>query len=110
MDIMYLIGFITTMAAATFATRALPFVLFHNQQHPVVLFLGRYLPPAVMALLVMYCLKDVEWLSGNHGLPEIISLSFVIVAHLLFKNALISIFSGTALYMLWVQGILASLI
>ncbi|WP_369819786.1 AzlD domain-containing protein, partial [Oleiphilus sp. HI0066] len=34
---MYLIGFIATMAAATFATRALPFVLFHNQQHPVVL-------------------------------------------------------------------------
>ncbi|WP_082889949.1 AzlD domain-containing protein [Oleiphilus sp. HI0066] len=49
-------------------------------------------------------------MSGNHGLPEIISLSLVIVAHLLFKNALISIFSGTALYMLWVQGVLASLI
>lgn len=109
MDLTYLLAFIATMAAATFVTRALPFWIFQDQQHPVVLFLGRYLPPAVMTLLVMYCLKEVQWTSGNHGLPELLSLAVVVVAHLLFKNALISIFSGTALYMMWVQGVLTSL-
>lgn len=63
-----------------------------------------------MTLLVMYCLKGVQWTSGNHGLPELVSLAVVVSAHLLFKNALISIFSGTAIYMLWVQGVLARLI
>lgn len=110
MGVEYLIAFIATMAAATFITRALPFWLFRDQQHPVVLFLGRYLPPAVMTLLVMYCLKGVQWTSGNYGLPELASLAVVISAHLLFKNALISIFSGTAVYMLWVQGVFTSLI
>lgn len=110
MDLAYLLAFIATMAAATFVTRALPFWLFQDQQHPVVLFLGRYLPPAVMTLLVMYCLKGVQWTTGTHGLPELVSLAVVVSAHLLFKNALISIFSGTAVYMLWVQGVLASLI
>ncbi|KZY61106.1 hypothetical protein A3742_02735 [Oleiphilus sp. HI0071] len=110
MDLAYLLAFIATMAIATFITRALPFWLFSDQQHPVVLFLGRYLPPAVMTLLVMYCLKGVQWTSGNHGLPELVSLAVVVSAHLLFKNALISIFSGTAIYMLWVQGVLARLI
>jgi len=109
-DVIYLLTFILTMAAATFATRALPFVLFRNQQHPVVLFLGRYLPPAVMTLLVMYCLKGVTWTSGTYGLPEAASLAIVIALHLAFKNALISIFCGTGFYMLWVQGVLAGLI
>lgn len=106
MELGYLLTFIATMAVATFITRALPFWLFRDQQHPVVLFLGRYLPPAVMTLLVMYCLKEVQWTSGNHGLPEIVCLAIVVAAHLLFKNALISIFCGTALYMAWVQGAL----
>jgi branched chain amino acid efflux pump len=110
MGLGYLLAFIATMAAATFITRALPFWLFHDQQHPVVLFLGRYLPPAVMTLLVMYCLKGVQWTSGDHGLPELVSLAVVVSAHLLFKNALISIFSGTTIYMLWVQGLLTSLL
>lgn len=110
MDLSYLFAFIVVMASATFVTRALPFWLFKDKQHPVVIYIGRYLPPAVMTLLVMYCLKDVAWTGPEKGLPELVSLGVVITAHLLFKNALISIFSGTALYMLWVQGALSTLI
>lgn len=109
MDLSYLLAFILVMAGTTFITRALPFWLFKDKQHPVVVYLGRYLPPAVMTLLVMYCLKEVDFLGPTHGLPELLSLAVVIIAHLLFKNALVSIFSGTALYMLWVQGVLAGL-
>jgi len=110
MDLAYLIAFIVVMAFATFVTRALPFWLFKDKQHPVVNYLGRYLPPAVMTLLVIYCLKDVDWSGPNYGLAELVSLGVVIAMHLAFKNALISIFSGTALYMLWVQGVLHTLI
>jgi branched-subunit amino acid transport protein AzlD len=106
MELDYLLVFIATMAAATFATRALPFLIFKDQQHPVILFLGKYLPPTVMTLLVLYCLKGVNWSGGNHGIPELACLSVVIATHLVFRNALVSIFSGTALYMAWVQGAL----
>jgi branched chain amino acid efflux pump len=102
----YLALFIATMAGATFATRALPFLIFKDQQHPAILFLGKYLPPAVMTLLVLYCLKGVNWSGETHGIPELVSLCLVVGMHLLFRNALVSIFSGTALYMAWVQGAL----
>ena len=47
------------MALITFVTRALPFVLFDHGDHPpkAVLYLGRVLPPAIIAMLVVYCLR-----------------------------------------------------
>ena len=44
------------VALVTLATRALPFLLFaHGQPPRVVTYLGKTLPPAVMAILVVYC-------------------------------------------------------
>lgn len=106
MDLTYLVLFILCMASATFLTRALPFWLLKDHQHPLILFLGRNLPPAVMTLLVLYSLKHVTWISGSYGLPEVSSLLLVTAIHLCLKNALLSIASGTVLYMLWVQGLL----
>ncbi|MBO5918575.1 MAG: AzlD domain-containing protein, partial [Oscillospiraceae bacterium] len=52
---------IAVMAAVTFLTRALPFLLFDRGEHPprIVLYLGQVLPPAVIAMLIVYCLKGV---------------------------------------------------
>ena len=51
---------IVVMALVTFLTRALPFLLFDRGEHPpkLVLYLGRVLPPAIIAMLIIYCLKD----------------------------------------------------
>ena len=53
---------IAVMAAVTFLTRALPFLLFDRGGHPpkLVLYLGRVLPPAVIAMLIVYCLRSVS--------------------------------------------------
>ena len=50
---------IAVMAAVTFLTRFLPFLLFDRGEAPpkIVLYLGRVLPPAIIAMLVVYCLK-----------------------------------------------------
>ena len=63
------------MALITFVTRALPFVLFDHGDHPpkAVLYLGRVLPPAVMAMLIIYCLKDVSFLSPGGWVPALLS-------------------------------------
>ena len=72
-----------------------------------VQYLGKALPPASFALLLVYCLRNVQLFSGNHGLPEFLSLGLTILIHCWKRNMLLSIFSGTVLYMLFQQGILA---
>ncbi len=104
-DTLYLIAVIAVMTAATFLTRVLPFLLFgRGAEHPLILYLGRVLPPAVMALLLLYCLKDVSLAAPPHGLPEGLALLTVALLHLWRRNALLSIGAGTALYMVLVQS------
>jgi branched-subunit amino acid transport protein AzlD len=88
-------------------TRFLPFILFpEDKETPeYIRYLGSVLPYAVIGLLVVYCLKDVNLLGGSHGLPELIATVFIIVIHSWKKNVLLSIGGGTLLYMFLVQYI-----
>lgn len=96
---------IAMISLGTIITRFLPFILFPagRQTPKYVQFLGKVLPPAALGLLVVYCLKDVNFLSGNHGLPEIISMALVTALHFWKKNTLLSIAAGTVCYMVLVQ-------
>jgi branched-subunit amino acid transport protein AzlD len=91
----------------TVLTRALPFLIFPASKPTpqFVQYLGRVLPPAVLGLLVIYCLKDVNFLSGFHGAPELICIAAVTVLHLWKKKMLLSIAAGTILYMVLVQTV-----
>jgi len=101
------VAVILVCAVATFATRALPHLLFNEKRRvpPIIEYLGEILPPAIIAVLVIYCLKDVSFLSGNHGLPEIISIVVVITLHWWKNNTLLSIGGGTVLYMILIRFI-----
>ncbi|WP_028044205.1 branched-chain amino acid transporter permease [Candidatus Stoquefichus massiliensis] len=94
---------IGVIAIITLLTRLLPFILFKNHTNPIIEYLGNVLPYAIMAMLVVYCLKGVDLLSGNHGICEILGVGTVIVLHILKRNTLLSIFGGTIVYMLCVQ-------
>lgn len=96
---------IAVIALATVITRFLAFGLFPgNKKAPAfVQYLGKALPPAVFALLVVYCLKNVNVLQGSHGIPELISLALVVLLHLKWRQMLLSIGAGTVCYMLLVQ-------
>lgn len=89
----------------TMLTRFLPFLLFPagRTTPKYIQYLGKVLPSAVIGLLVIYCLKNVSLLSGNHGIPEILSITLVIVLHLWKRQMLLSIAGGTVCYMLLVQ-------
>ena len=101
---------ILMIAVGTQITRWLPFWLFPEKKDPpaVVLYLGRVLPPAMMGLLVVYCFKNVSWLSGSHGAPELLASAAVVAVHLWKKNVLLSIAGGTVLYMILVQVVFAA--
>lgn len=100
---------ITVVAAVlgTMVTRYLPFILFpaNKKTPPVIAYLGKMLPAAVMALLVVFSYKDVAWLSGNHGLPEILATLLIVLLQVYLKNILVTIASGTIFYMFLVQYI-----
>lgn len=57
----------------------------------------------ILLLLVIYCLKDVQWFSAPYGIPELFTIGIVAGLHFWKRNAMLSIFTGTALYMILVQ-------
>ena len=96
---------VLTMAVVTALLRFLPFLIWNGKRKTpaYVLFLGKYLPYAIMGMLVVYCLKSVEITTFPHGLPELISVAAVALLHIWKKNTLLSIIGGTVLYMILIQ-------
>ena len=98
---------IAVMAVVTFLTRFLPFLLFDRGESPpkLVLYLGRVLPPAIIAMLIVYCLRGVSFSTPGGWIPQLLCAAVVVVLHLWKHNNLLSIFGGTALYMILVQAV-----
>ena len=98
---------IAVMAVVTFLTRALHFLLFDRGGEPpkVVLYLGRVLPPAVIAMLIVYCLKGVSFATRAGWVPALLASAAAVLLHLWKGNDLLSIFGATVLYMVLVQGV-----
>ncbi|MEX0730145.1 MAG: AzlD domain-containing protein [Aquisalimonadaceae bacterium] len=97
----YIVAFIAIAAVATFATRVIPFLfLSRHYEHPLLLHIGRYLPAAVMALLVVVFLtRFATWTAPVFGADVLIPCMLVALLHLWRRNALLSIFVGTAVHM-----------
>jgi branched-subunit amino acid transport protein AzlD len=95
------VGIMVACAAlATVLTRALPFWLFGSRETPApVLYLGRVLPPAVMAMLVVFCLKDTPVLSYPFGIPELLAVAATAGLYLWRRNMLLAVLAGTLCYM-----------
>lgn len=99
---------ILACAACTFAERLLPFLVFRKgSSSPVVAYLGKVLPAAMMATLVVYCLRTTAFTSANGFLPQLIAVAVTALLHLWKRNTLISVFVGTAVYMCLVQFVFA---
>lgn len=96
---------IAVVAVCTYLTRAAAFLLFGGKRGvpPAVRYLGRVLPAAIIAILVIYCLRGIQPTVWPHGLPELIGVAAVALLHIWKRNNLLSIGAGTVIYMLLVQ-------
>ena len=96
---------VAVVALVTIALRFLPFLIFgeNRKTPPIIAYLGQVLPYAIMAMLVVYCLKDVTLTAAPFGIPEFIGCAVVALLHLWKRNTLLSIGAGTVCYMLLVQ-------
>lgn len=105
MTLMQRILTIMICVVGTVTTRALPFIVFKEGKPTpkYIQYLGKALPAAIFGMLVVYCLKGVEIMNGNHGLPELIAIIVTMALHLWRRQMLLSIAGGTVCYMLLVQ-------
>lgn len=96
---------IAAVAITTFATRAASFLAFPKNKEipPTVRYIGIILPPAVIGMLVVYCLRETQLFAYPYGLPELIACLAVIGLHAWRRNVLLSVGTGTVLYMVLVQ-------
>ena len=94
---------VAVMSVVTILLRFLPFIVFRKRTPPYITYLGEVLPPAMIGMLVIYCLKDVTPAAYPHGLPELIAAVIVVALQAWKRNSLLSILAGTAAYMAMVQ-------
>lgn len=99
------IAIIVVATICTILTRTLPFLLFGKRKEPphMVKFLGHVLPPAVMSILVVYCLKGMQFTALPGFAPMLMAVAFTALVHYKGKNTLLSISGGTAVYMVLIR-------
>ncbi len=94
---------VIAMALTTMALRFLPFLIFGKHTPKYISYLGKVLPQAIIALLVVYCLRDVSVVTPPHGIPELIAGLSVALMQVWKRNAVLSILLGTAVYMVLIR-------
>ncbi len=96
---------ILLMALVTYLIRLGPFLLFGKGKYTPkwVVYVGRVLPPAVMGMLIVYSLKSVPLLEWGSSLSVVAAITVTSLLHIWKRNNLLSILSGTAIYMIMVQ-------
>lgn len=88
-------------AAVTFALRLAPFALFSGKRdmQPAMRRLANKLPAAIIAVLVVYCLKGLPAGTLTNACITLFCVAAVVALHFWKKNTLLSIAGGTVLYM-----------
>ena len=98
---------IILVALTTFATRVTPFLVFPKGKEipKTIQYLGKVLTPAIIGMLVVYCLKNTKIFTTPYGIPELIAVVVVAALHIWKRNNLLSIGVGTVLYMVLIQTV-----
>lgn len=100
-----MLAMILISMAVTYSLRAFPFLFLgkKGEMSPVISYLGKMLPYAVMAALVVYCLKDLREGLTPEAVCMIPAVLVVIAVHLWKRNTVLSIFVGTVCYMVLIR-------
>ena len=103
-DMLYPAAAIAVVALVTLGLRAAPFALFGNRPLPGTMrYLGRALPPAIMTVLVIYCLRNTAFDRSPFGIPELAACALVALLQIIKKNMYLSIVAGTVCYMVLIR-------
>ena len=103
--LLWILGAVAISCVITMGLRLLPFAVFRGEKElPNWLAqLGNALPAAIMAVLVIYCLKDCGEDAKGIGLPKILACLSVVLIHKWKHNTFLSILVGTVIYMILIR-------
>lgn len=106
-DPRYVAAAVCLAGTITVALRAASFGIRATMRGlPLLGDLGRWMPLGVMAILTVYCLSHVSLEQAPHGVPEALGTLATVGVHRWRRNAVMSIVSGTALYVLLVNVVM----
>lgn len=104
LDSAYVVGAIALMGAVTWVLRALPFFAARwLQDHPVVARVRAFLPTAIMALLLAHAMMGAHGQHPQWPWAELVCVGVVMALQWWLRHALLSIFVGTGLYVVWIN-------
>ena len=97
----YILVAVTVSAVITFGLRAFPFALFGGSRKmpETIVKLGKVLPATIMAVLIVYCVKDSLDNGIGIGIPKLIAVLTVAGSYKWKHNTFVSIAVGTLMYM-----------
>lgn len=95
------------IAAITALLRFLPFAIWSGDREipEIINKFGRVLPYSIMGMLVVYCLRNVNFGSLQGFIPELTAVIITSASYIWKRNTLISILLGTVCYMVLVQAV-----
>lgn len=107
MSLTHSLALLAVMVAVNALSRFLPFWVFSKGVPKPVAYLGKVLPSAIMAMLVVYCLRNMSFAAPSYGAAEAIAVAVVVLVHKWKHSTMLSLLLGTACYMLLVQLVFA---
>ena len=107
MNSLHSIVLILVIAGVTMLLRFLPFAAFSGKRRvpDYILYLGSVLPYAIMGMLIVYCLRSVQFTALSGWLPSAVCVAVVAALHVWKRNTILSIVCGTVLYMILIQTV-----
>ena len=92
-------------ALGTMLTRFLPFIAFGNEKPApkYIQYLGKALPGAALGMLLVYCVRNVDYSALNSALPTFAAILITAALHVWKRKMLLSIAAGTAAYILLIN-------
>ena len=99
------VAIILCSGLCTFGIIAIPFLIFRDNKKPpeIISYLGEKSTSAIMAILVVYCLKGAVNSDFISNLTLFGGVATTVITHLIFKNTLLSVFVGTVCYMIFIR-------
>lgn len=100
-DPWYVLSAVLVSAAVTWTLRAAPFAMLAPLRHSALLaYIGDRMPVGVMVILAAYTLRDTDPVVLTSAGPAVLALAITIGLHLWRGSMTLSIFAGTAAYVL----------
>lgn len=99
---LYVFWMLMLVAVLNYGLRAFPFIFFKDtKKMPEWLnYLRTVLPTAILAFLVVYCLKDID---PSSAWMEMVCVALAAICYLYKRNALLAIAISTIVYMFLIK-------